>query len=124
VSNYNRGRRLEYRVMRELRAHDGTAHVMRSAGSHGAADIVALSGGRERHPEVLLIQCKTYGIPSYDERVTLGRLSRETQASAVVAWQDDGQVRYSLLRYDGSALTKRGVDLDRVLLDVCWGASG
>lgn len=52
-ANYRAGRALEYRVMRELR--DAGHTVMRTAGSHGPADLIALAVD---NGPVMLIQCK------------------------------------------------------------------
>ena|SRR6185436_15081652 len=60
--NYNRGRALEYRVMKHFR--DEGYEVFRSAGSHSKADVIAMKKtllGDECHEstKVFLIQCKT-----------------------------------------------------------------
>lgn len=53
--NYLRGRRLEWQVKKDLEADGWT--VMRTAGSHGFADLIALRGDMIR-----FIQCKTIAI--------------------------------------------------------------
>lgn len=53
MTNYTRGRTFEYRVMAHYRALGYT--TLRTAGSHGLADIIAIHPARG---EVLLIQCK------------------------------------------------------------------
>ncbi len=121
MSNYRRGRALEYAVIARFRDHQDTAHVMRSAGSKGAADIIALAGNRTRHPLVCLIQCKTYGIPSEEERSTLGRIAKESGAIPVCAWREKGEIRFTPLHTTGRPVYKRGVDLDLLLLYMCWG---
>ena len=50
--NYLRGRRLEWQVKKDLEADGWT--VMRTAGSHGFADLIAL-----RDDTIRFIQCKT-----------------------------------------------------------------
>jgi hypothetical protein len=50
--NYRAGRRLEYECMR--RWEEKTYHCMRTAGSHGLFDVIAIKA--ERRPE--FIQCK------------------------------------------------------------------
>jgi len=52
MKSYIKGRRLEYKVKKLL--EDKGYYVIRSAGSHGSADLIAGNGY-----EVMLIQCKT-----------------------------------------------------------------
>ena len=59
MTNYQRGYRLELLAKRELIARG--YYVVRSAGSHGAVDLVAM-----KEKELLLIQVGTYG--SKDEQ--------------------------------------------------------
>jgi Holliday junction resolvase len=56
--NYNRGRRFEWELKRELEA-DGFL-VTRASGSHGVFDLIALRerGGELHLPDIWLIQCK------------------------------------------------------------------
>ena len=51
ATNYEAGRRFEYKRMKVWRANG--AVVMRTAGSHGPFDLIAICDG-----EVVLIQCK------------------------------------------------------------------
>lgn len=67
MSNYRRGAAFELRVAKALE-EDGY-FVVRSAGSHGAADLVALKLG-----EVLLVQCKRSGAISREDWNDLVRL--------------------------------------------------
>lgn len=60
ASNYQRGAQFEYRTKRELEGY-GYA-VVRSAGSHSPADLIAMRGG-----EVYAIQCKFHGKLPPDE---------------------------------------------------------
>lgn len=57
-SNYKRGRALEYKAMKYLR-ENGCSFVTRSAGSHSAADIVAVKDN-----QVLFVQVKAQGAAS------------------------------------------------------------
>lgn len=50
-NQYRRGRRLEYQVKKDLESEGWT--VLRTAGSHGFADLVALRGAN-----IKFIQCK------------------------------------------------------------------
>ena len=52
--NYVKGRRLEYAVLRALRSRGWTA--VRTAGSHGWADVIAWKTGRP----TLVVQCKSF----------------------------------------------------------------
>ncbi len=79
MSNYTRGRRFEHQVMAELERLGYWS--VRSAGSKGQADIVALGPGRP-----LLIQCKAGmdGIASADWNA-LYVLACRLGATAIVA---------------------------------------
>lgn len=68
ASNYSRGARFEYRVRDALIALGYI--VIRAAGSHGIADLVAL----HRH-RLLLVQCKRNGTCPPAEREELERLA-------------------------------------------------
>jgi len=67
--NYQRGRRLEWQVKKDLEA-DGW-HAMRTAGSHGAYDIVAVRD-KDDLTEVKFIQCKSGG-----KKLNVTKLSNE-----------------------------------------------
>lgn len=56
--NYNRGRALEYRVMKHFRSKG--FEVFRSAGSHSKVDVIAIASDKylPLH-KILLVQCKT-----------------------------------------------------------------
>lgn len=63
ATNYSRGADFERKVMKEL---EGCGYsVVRSAGSHSPADLVALMGGAVR--SVVAIQCKRNGRLDPDE---------------------------------------------------------
>lgn len=61
VSNYNRGRNFEYRVMRDMESHG--YYPVRSAGSKSPADIYAFA----HDGELVFIQCKLHGSIGVDE---------------------------------------------------------
>jgi Holliday junction resolvase len=71
MNNYRRGADFERRVCKYF---EKTGHfVIRSAGSHGIIDLVAIKGG-----EVSLVQCKINGVLSKAARLQLVELRRET----------------------------------------------
>ena len=75
--NYRRGSAFERKV-KEMLELDGY-YVVRSAGSHGVADLVAVKPG-----EVLFVQCKTTGISAAECNV-LVETSAQYGAVPVVA---------------------------------------
>lgn len=84
ASHYARGARVENQVADHLRERG--YDVIRSAGSKGAADLVALSEG-----EVLLIQVKIGAsiLPGPADRTRLMRIAgRNRLTRAVVAYRD------------------------------------
>jgi Holliday junction resolvase len=78
VSGYSDGRKLEYAAADLLWA-DGY-WVMRSAGSKGTADIVAIKLG-----EILFVQCKLSGTLTPGERHALVALAAERGGTALCA---------------------------------------
>lgn len=78
MTNYANGRAFEYRVMELLR--DAGYTVVRSAGSKGAADLVAIKPG-----QVLFVQCKTSGQIGPSEWYLFYKSACEAGAVAVVA---------------------------------------
>lgn len=55
--NYQKGRRKEYKIKKEL--EESGYIVLRTAGSHGFADLIAIKPGRTCHKgEIKFIQCK------------------------------------------------------------------
>ena len=78
--NYVQGRAFEYKIATLFRRKG--YYVVRSAGSHGPADLVAVKKGLQP----ILIQCKTgnAGI-STDERDILYLTAKETGSIAIVA---------------------------------------
>jgi Holliday junction resolvase len=75
--NYVNGRGREYRA----KAHfEGLGYfVVRSAGSHSPADLVAVKRG-----EVVLVQCKPPGGMSRDELVKFVALAKRLSVKAIV----------------------------------------
>lgn len=55
-ANYQRGRRLEWEVKRDLEAEGFL--VMRASGSHGLFDLIAIKEHEDLTVDVRLIQCK------------------------------------------------------------------
>lgn len=82
ASRYRAGRSYEYACKKKLEAEGWT--VLRTAGSHGAADLIAYrvteytTGGCQRFPvtETLWVQCKMS--PTKADRDKIERLRRET----------------------------------------------
>ena len=76
--NYQNGRALEYRVKKWLEADNW--FVVRSSGSHGIADLVSIKKGK-----VCLIQCKTNGHISVEERRELIKVAKSIGAIPMLA---------------------------------------
>ena len=100
--NYERGRRFEYKIKTFFMRRG--YYVTRSAGSHGAADLVALKRGKRP----LLIQCK-YGSGgiSMEEQNELYKTAVETDGIAIVASSDERQPTV-FKRVVGAAIKKDG----------------
>lgn len=93
AGNYTRGARFERKVAEALTA-DGY-RVMRAAGSHGKADLIALKIG-----QVLLVQCKLSGCGAVRpaEWNELWQLAEEVGAVAVIAHKPlRGRIAYMRL---------------------------
>jgi len=56
VTNYERGRRIEYKAMTQLTDEGYT--VLRMAGSHGACDIISMKQSSPSHSAIIFIQLK------------------------------------------------------------------
>lgn len=83
ATNYERGRRFEYRT-RDALIKRGAVYVVRAAGSHTRADLVALFDPRDtRQP--WLVQCKRDGTLPYHERQELTDIAWKTGARPVLA---------------------------------------
>ena len=79
LTNYNRGRALEYRAMRILR--DKNCLVIRSAGSHGPCDLLAADPAGTRYA----IQVKSGSAKaSRQERIALKFVAARFAATAQV----------------------------------------
>ena len=78
---YKSGRAFEYRIAKMLREEGW--FVIRAAGSHGIADLVAAKGGQWR-----IIQCKNNGKLPPDERTALIRLAVGLNAIPIFAYKD------------------------------------
>jgi len=83
VTNYRTGVRLEYRAMELLRRRGW--YVVRSAGSHGRADLIALS---PTDGHAVLIQCKT-GSLHHEEWQRLRETAIRYHATPIIAaWNE------------------------------------
>lgn len=65
---YRAGRDLEYAIANDLEANG--YHVIRAAGSHGLADLIAFKPG-----QVLIVQAKTDGKMTTQQRCDLSQLA-------------------------------------------------
>ena len=90
---YRKGRAFEQEVSRYLRRKG--IWVIRSAGSKGAADLVAWYGGRRA-----LLQCKAGSEPHRRELDTLKRMARDMGATAWVIKPPRGEPRAYLVYPD------------------------
>ena len=102
TSNYNRGRRFEYKT-RDYLYELGAVYVMRAAQSKGPADLIALFpsfyylSSLSYYPPQLwidvclhpvwLVQCKTDGKLPKSERDVLLNLADQTHAAAIHAYK-------------------------------------
>ena len=77
MTNYRNGSALELAAKRAL--EDNGYYVVKSGGSKGVADLVALKPG-----ETLLVQCKTNGYLLPAERVQLRQLALRVGAVPLV----------------------------------------
>lgn len=107
MTNRTRGDYLERQTRDALRAHNWW--VIRAAGSHGVADLVALRKGFRP----LLIACKTNGVIAPAERQALLETAREADARPVMASRPEGRrgvVEISLVQFEGT----KSIDLVKV----------
>jgi Holliday junction resolvase len=82
---YRDGRKLEYAAAADLRSNGYT--VLRTAGSHGIVDLIAVKPG-----ELLFIQCKLDGYLTPRERAGLVELARWARAVPLsAAWRKEGR---------------------------------
>jgi len=94
MSNYTRGAYFERSVMKQLTALG--FYCVRSAGSHGVFDIIALLSGAMP----LMIQCKTDGRVDPEERASLWRESIKAGAWAVRARRVNKNTIFDVLNPD------------------------
>lgn len=95
MTQYERGVRFERQVKKKW--EDDGFWVMRSAGSKGKVDLVAikvaecssceLNGAYAEFPDVFLIQCKLGGVISSKDKDDLLLLAMDLGAKAVVAFK-------------------------------------
>ena len=90
-ANYRRGADLERAAKRYL--EDNGYYVIKSAGSKGVADLVAIKGLQGiQASETLYVQCKTDGYLLPDERVRFRQAALKSGAVPVVArWVKEGR---------------------------------
>lgn len=96
ATNYSRGRAFEYRV-RDLMKERGALLVVRAAGSHTPADLVAIFPW-----EVALIQCKRDGKLPKGEQESLVAIARAAPAQNIVCY------------HAKAGPNGRGIDLQRL----------
>lgn len=108
---YKRGRTFEYRVMAHF--EELGYYVMRSAGSHGAADIVAL-----RNPHKILIQCKIGRWADVKEWNLFLDVCERAGAAPFFAMNDKRKLRifYLVDKKDGTGKKQPMVELDLTTL--------
>lgn len=87
-ANYQKGARLEYATKKKW--EERGYFVVRSAGSHGKADLVAikLQTSIGPGPVVFLIQCKAYDKPNVNEKNELKLLAGELNVEACYVYKD------------------------------------
>ncbi len=85
--NYRAGYLLELSTKKKW--EEKGFYVIRSAGSHGIADLVALCSGSSGNPLVYLIQCKTKGKISLSDRHNLKMTADSLGATAVLVYRDE-----------------------------------
>lgn len=92
-TQYSRGRAFEYKVVKYLKDSGNYDLVVRSAGSHSAADIIAVDPWRDR---VLLVSCKKAAYWPKEELEALKRL-RSNHVLVSKAYLN----KYGKLEFDG-----------------------
>jgi Holliday junction resolvase len=93
VTNYQRGAAFEHRVKRDLEAHGYS--VVRSAGSHSEADLVALGP-----LEPWVVQCKLNGYMTPTERMSFYAFCDKGRAVPIKASNVKHKIRYQRLLAD------------------------
>lgn len=84
ATNYERGRAFEYRA-RDALKKAGAVFVMRAAGSHTKADLIALWPSPCEWADVWLVQCKRDGKLPAAEQQELLDIAAATGAEAYLA---------------------------------------
>ena len=112
MTNYDNGARLERAAKTDLETAGYL--VLRSSGSHGPADLVALPrrvpAAGDRPGRILLIQCKTDAYMPRTARLEFARLSQAVGAIAILCyWRKEGRAArkpaYRVILLDGSSTT-------------------
>ena len=85
MTQYDKGRRFEYRVKKHYEEYGWT--VFRTAGSHSQADLIAMRAG-----EVQLIQCRTNGYLLPIERIGFLEVAKELGVTPVLAYKEVGKL--------------------------------
>jgi len=85
TNNYRRGYAFELRVKKYFESLG--FYVVRSAGSHGVADLVAFQKNMNHPP--LLIQCKRHGAISKAERKMLFHVATSISAWPVLSYMNE-----------------------------------
>jgi Holliday junction resolvase len=96
VNQYRRGSRFELQVKKMFEARG--YYVMKSAGSRGIADLIALDkvSAQECGPHIL-IQCKLDGVMSEKEKSELVQLAILTHTTAMLVYKADGEIIEDIL---------------------------
>ena len=93
MNNYRRGADFERRVCKYFEKQG--YFTIRSSGSHGLIDLVAIKAG-----EVKLIQCKLDGKLSLAELEQLQELSRDSQCQVLLIYREDRRMRALPIKED------------------------
>jgi len=91
-TNYSRGRAFEYRIKKYF--EELGYFVVRSAGSHSVADLVAMRVGSRP----VLVQCKSRGRVSGAEKEALLKVAMGCGADAATALRKGRRVEIHVLR--------------------------
>lgn len=86
-SKYQAGYRFELSTKKQW--EERGYWVIRAAGSHGKADLVAIKKDPPKYTEVYLIQCKTKGKISLQERKDLAELAHSLGAVGIIAFKNE-----------------------------------
>lgn len=100
MSRYSRGADFERVVKRDLERRGYLAY--RSAGSHGAADVIALCEGHM----AILVQCKTNGRICPGDRTELLGEARIAGAVPMLASKSKSRIIYQIVGLAGVVPTK------------------